>query len=104
MQITGLPFLFCDPIEEGSNLSLNFFSFVNDVLAEISGHNHNRYNCGMKIRKEQKSAAGLRKWSDVLSVWMRIFCMLGVDNARQRMTLILNALSSVEMCFYLLCK
>ena len=52
MQITGLPFLFCDPIEEGSNLSLNFFSFVNDVLAEISGHNHNRYNCGMKIRKE----------------------------------------------------
>ncbi len=48
--------------------------------------------------------AGLRKWSDVLSVWMRIFCMLGVDNARQRMTLILNALSSVEMCFYLLCK
>ena len=26
------------------------------------------------------------------------------DNARQRMTLILNVLSSVEICFYLLCK
>lgn len=26
------------------------------------------------------------------------------DNARQRMTLILNALSSVEMCVYLRCK
>ena len=26
------------------------------------------------------------------------------DNARQRMTLILTVLSSVEICFYLLCK
>lgn len=26
------------------------------------------------------------------------------DNARQRMTLILNVLLSVEICFYLLCK
>ena len=25
------------------------------------------------------------------------------DNARQRMTLILNVLSSLEICFYLLC-
>ena len=33
-----------------SNLSLNFFSFVNDILAEISSHN--RYNYGMKIWKE----------------------------------------------------
>ena len=33
---------------------------------------------------------------DILYTWS--------DNARQRMTLILNALSSVEICFYLLCK
>ncbi|RGS88881.1 hypothetical protein DW853_09885 [Bacteroides stercoris] len=46
MQITGLFFLFCG----SSNLSLNFFSFVNDILAEISSHN--RYNYGMKIWKE----------------------------------------------------
>ncbi len=33
-----------------SNLSLNFFCFVNDILAEISSHN--RYNYEMKIWKE----------------------------------------------------
>ena len=46
MQITGLFFLFCG----SSNLSLTFFCFVNDILAEISSHY--RYTYGMKIWKE----------------------------------------------------
>lgn len=71
MQITGLFFLFCG----SSNLSLNFFSFVNDILAEISSRNI--YN-GMKIWKEWKPMAGLRKWLDMLSVRMRIFGIFGV--------------------------